>query len=61
LHPTLQPLLPLPHTAARSRANGPIDHMPPVMYEFEIGCAQRGDRRDSMYSRVMQAPNPLAL
>ncbi|KAG5191542.1 hypothetical protein JKP88DRAFT_285080 [Tribonema minus] len=42
-------------------ANGPIDHMPPVMYEFEIACAQRGERRDSMYSRVMQAPNPLAL
>lgn len=53
---------PLPSLLSLSHANGPIDHMPPVMYEFEIACAQRGERRHSVYKQVMASPiNPLGL
>ncbi|CAM9648637.1 unnamed protein product [Discosporangium mesarthrocarpum] len=44
-------------------ANDCIDHVPPVgtPYEFEIACAQKGERRESVYSRMMQTPSPLNL
>ncbi|CAN0054556.1 unnamed protein product [Scytosiphon promiscuus] len=43
--------------------NDCIDHVPPVgtEYEFEMMSAPRGDRRESVYARLMQAPSPLNL
>jgi len=40
---------------------GPIDHIPPVMYEFEISCAKRPDDRETIYSRVANMPPVLNL
>jgi len=40
---------------------GPIDHVPPVMYEFEIHCSKRVDDRENMYSRVTHMPPILNL
>jgi hypothetical protein len=37
-------------------AGGPIDHVPPVMYEFDISCSKRADDREQMYSRVANMP-----
>lgn len=33
-----------------------IDHIPPVMYEFEINCSKRVDDRENVYSRVANMP-----
>ena len=33
-----------------------LDHIPPVMYEFEIGHARQADDRENMYSRVSTMP-----
>jgi len=42
-------------------AGGPIDHVPPVQYEFEISCAKRADDRENVYSRVSNMPPILNL
>ena len=42
-------------------AGGPIDHVPPVQYEFEISCAKRADDRENVYSRVSNMPPLLNL
>lgn len=33
-----------------------MDHIPPVMYEFEISCSKRVDDRENVYSRVANMP-----
>lgn len=40
---------------------GPIDHLPPVMYEFDISCSKRADDRENVYSRVANMPPILNL
>lgn len=40
---------------------GPIDHVPPVMYEFEINCTKRPDDRENMMARVANLPPILNL
>jgi hypothetical protein len=40
---------------------GALDHVPPVMYEFEINCAKRADDRENVYSRVTHMPPLLNL
>ena len=35
---------------------GDVEHIPPVMYEFEINCSKRGDERENMYARVANMP-----
>jgi len=40
---------------------GPIDHVPPVMYEFEISSSKRPDDRETMHSRVTSMPPILNL
>lgn len=35
---------------------GDIDHIPPVMFEFEISCSKRADDREHVYSRVANMP-----
>ena len=42
-------------------AGGPIDHVPPVQYEFEISCSKRMDDRENVYSRVSNMPPILNL
>ena len=42
-------------------AGGPIDHVPPVIYEFEINCAKRADDRENVYSRVANMPSLINL
>jgi len=42
-------------------AGGPIDHVPPVMYEFDISCSKRADDRENVYSRVANMPSILNL
>lgn len=42
-------------------AGGPIDHVPPVIYEFEINCAKRPDDRENVYSRVANMPSLINL
>ena len=37
-------------------SGGAIEHIPPVMYEFEINCAKRVDDRENVYSRVSNMP-----
>jgi hypothetical protein len=37
-------------------SGGAIEHLPPVMYEFEIHCAKRADDRENVYSRVSNMP-----
>ena len=37
-------------------AGGSIDHIPPVMYEFEINCSNKKDDRENVYSRVTNMP-----
>ena len=39
-------------------ANGPIDHLPPTHYEFEIACGRQGggERVEAVYNRMMQGP-----
>ncbi|KAG7349446.1 autophagy-related protein [Nitzschia inconspicua] len=38
-------------------AGSSIDHVPPVMYEFEISCSKKVDDRENVYSRVTNMPN----
>ena len=38
-----------------------IEHIPPVMYEFEISCAKRQDDRENVYSRVSNMPSLINL
>uniref|UniRef100_A0A7S2I1L3 Autophagy-related protein 101 n=1 Tax=Helicotheca tamesis TaxID=374047 RepID=A0A7S2I1L3_9STRA len=40
---------------------GEIDHVPPVMYEFEISCTKRPDDREHMYSRMTTLPSLINL
>ncbi|KAL7578226.1 hypothetical protein ACA910_012649 [Epithemia clementina (nom. ined.)] len=42
-------------------AGGPLDHVPPVLYEFEIASAKRSDERENVYSRVTTMPPILNL
>jgi len=42
-------------------AGNDIDHIPPVMYDFEIKCTKRIDDRENMYSRVANMPSLLNL
>jgi len=42
-------------------AGSGVDHVPPVMYEFEIGCSKKVDDRENMYSRVTTMPNLINL
>ena len=37
-------------------AGSETDHIPPVMYDFEINTAKRADDRDEVYSRVSNLP-----
>jgi len=37
-------------------AGGPIDHVPPCLYEFEIHSSRRIDDRENVYSRVANMP-----
>ncbi|KAL3760469.1 hypothetical protein ACHAWU_004907 [Discostella pseudostelligera] len=37
-------------------AGSETDHIPPVMYEFEINDAKKADDRDEVYSRVSNLP-----
>lgn len=38
-----------------------IDHVPPVMYEFEINCSKKVDDRENVYSRVTNMPSLINL
>jgi hypothetical protein len=40
---------------------GPIDHVPPVMYEFDIQSTKRPDDRENMIARVTNLPPILNL
>jgi hypothetical protein len=42
-------------------AGGAIDHVPPVMYEFEISCTKKVDDRENVYSRVANMPSLINL
>lgn len=42
-------------------AGASIDHVPPVMYEFEISCSKKVDDRENVYSRVTNMPNLINL
>ncbi|KAL3940375.1 MAG: hypothetical protein SGBAC_005078 [Bacillariaceae sp.] len=42
-------------------AGGAIDHIPPVMYEFEINCSKKADDRENVYSRVANMPSLINL
>jgi len=42
-------------------AGGSIDHVPPVMYEFEINCTKKIDDRENVYSRVANMPSLINL
>lgn len=42
-------------------AGGSIEHVPPVMYEFEIHSAKRADDRENVYARVTNMPPILNL
>ena len=35
---------------------GDIDHVPPVMFEFDISCSKRADDRENFTSRVSNMP-----
>jgi hypothetical protein len=40
---------------------GPVDHIPPVQYEYEISCTKRADDRENIYARVTNMPAILNL
>mmetsp|Transcript_28567 Transcript_28567/g.59846 ORF Transcript_28567/g.59846 Transcript_28567/m.59846 type:complete len:140 (+) Transcript_28567:2-421(+) len=42
-------------------AGASIDHVPPVLYEFEISCSKKVDDRENVYSRVTNMPNLINL
>lgn len=42
-------------------AGGSIDHVPPVMYEFEINSSKKVDDRENVYSRVANMPSLINL
>ena len=42
-------------------AGSSIDHVPPVMYEFEISTSKKVDDRETVYSRVTNMPNLINL
>ena len=42
-------------------SGGSLDHVPPVMYEFEINSTKRPDDRENVYSRVTNMPPILNL
>lgn len=42
-------------------ASGSIDHVPPVMYEFDISASKRHDDRENLYTRVAHMPPILNL
>ena len=42
-------------------AGGPIDHVPPVMYEFEISCTKKADDREHFNTRVANMPTLINL
>jgi len=56
------------YESARSGAGGDgggagdnLDHIPPVMYEFDIRCSKRADDRENFASRVVNMPSLLNL
>ena len=42
-------------------AGSSIDHVPPVMYEFEIETSKKVDDRENVYSRVSNMPTLINL
>jgi hypothetical protein len=42
-------------------AGNSIDHVPPVMYEFEIECSKKVDDRENVYARVANMPSLINL
>jgi hypothetical protein len=42
-------------------AGGDIQHIPPVMYEFEILSTKRVDERENVYARVANMPSLIHL
>jgi hypothetical protein len=42
-------------------AGSSIDHVPPVLYEFEISCSKKVDDRENVYSRVANMPSLINL
>jgi len=42
-------------------AGSSIDHVPPVMYEFDIARSKKVDDRENMYSRVSNMPSLINL
>ena len=42
-------------------AGGDIQHIPPVMYEFEIFSSKRVDERENVYARVANMPSLINL
>lgn len=42
-------------------AGASTDHVPPVLYEFEISCSKKVDDRENVYSRVTNMPNLINL
>jgi hypothetical protein len=42
-------------------AGGPIDHIPPCMYEFEIHCSKRMDDRENAATRFASMPSLINL
>lgn len=42
-------------------AGSEIDHIPPVMYDFEIGMTKKADDREEVYSRVVNMPSLINL
>ncbi|CAB9517133.1 Protein of unknown function (DUF1649) [Seminavis robusta] len=42
-------------------AGGPIDHVPPCMYEFEIHCSKRMDDRENAATRFANMPSLINL
>jgi hypothetical protein len=42
-------------------AGGDINHVPPVMYEFEINSSKRADERENVYARVANMPSLINL
>ena len=38
-----------------------VEHIPPVMYEFQINCMKRGEERENMYAIVSNMPAMISL
>lgn len=42
-------------------AGGPIDHVPPVLYEFSIDCSKKMDAMPSLINQVAAMPSLINL